>query len=224
MLEVSKNRCQIGYDIYSIEMLNLKQLSLQISSVEEFERMNELTVKWNLEKLYLDFDKNVGFIDWPVIIKLVKNKWADSLVNLMINLPQAKTNEEKLQLLTSLSSENIQLDLPNVKRLKLIISNQIRIDFILPMKDKIEVFEIGFLYECARSTKAEIEQAESSNQVLQIVGYEERLYESNIWKLFPKLERIQVWNEESVPICKYSVEHLYTRDNWEREMKKLANQ
>ncbi len=208
MLQVHKNEGQVEDNIISASTpaINLKQLSVRLDCDEEFSMLRDLGKTWKLEKLYLDYNLNIQVRDLNTVFGIPAN-WSNTLTNLMISLPDTGNMGKVKKQADDLSG--LILFTPNVKRFKLILEKQTAIDFMLPMRDNLESFEVGFIGKVATEQVEMDELAKScSKQVIQFVGYEGRLVQSNIWQLFPKLQNIQVWSDynKNKPIFNKSLE------------------
>ncbi len=195
MLQLNKDKWQNEYDIFTASALpiNLKQLSVRLGCDERFSMFTELSKKCKLEKLYLDYNFIMQAQNLSTVFGIATN-WSDTLTNLMISLPYTGGMCKFTSQPDDLSG--LLLFTPNVKRFKLILEGPTVIDFMLPLRDNLEIFGVGFIDKVVTELGMMVDLNRScSRQVIQFVGYEGRLTESNIWQLFPKLNQIQIWDD-----------------------------
>ncbi len=83
------------------------------------------------------------------------------------------------------------MKLPGIRRLSLRIEGLFYLDFIKPMEGSLEHLDIiGMDFkECG--TKEDVARVKKE-QIIELVGFEERIQDSNVWKFFRKLETVTV--------------------------------
>lgn len=86
-------------------------------------------------------------------------------------------------------------------------------DFLLPFKETLKKIEIwipclcGCPCVCNLTTKASQPDLDDYTQIVEFVGYEHKMLESNIWGLFTKLGRFEVWMQK-LRLCKGYSRHV----------------
>lgn len=111
-------------------------------------------------------------------------------------------------------SFNGSLNFPKVRKFWINIQNMFCLDFLLGMQENLEVLSIGCEFRQLESNKygefnldekAKIELIKS-NQIVKFPGYEDKMLDSNIWSMFPKLKTMN--------LCVPSKRTKFEREDW----------
>lgn len=83
-----------------------------------------------------------------------------------------------------------RLNLSKIRKLNLTVENICAADFLLGVKDTLEVLNITWKVIYVNNWGIGYLKEVKQKQQLQVLGYEEKMYESNIWEFFPKLKTV----------------------------------
>ncbi len=155
---------------------------------------------------YQFYGKNLNF-DWSLHFE-IWNKFSETLQDLELtynnSVDRMKCKRENKFIPISLNS---RLNLPNVTRFEIKTPIKSGIDFFLGMKDSIEtliiIFDIKWVV-----FKKERENITKKEQIIELLGFEENLIESNIWTLLPKLNKVRLVDPDN------RVKSTYRRKNF----------
>lgn len=110
---------------------------------------------------------------------------------------------------------NGRLDLFYLKTFYLEIYSIVSLDFLLLTRCSLEEISIKICSVNLYGKTNEQFLAMEKDQIIQFLGYEGKLLESNIWRLLPKLKKV------SVEL--YSFKLDYKREQWMKKMKNLGS-
>lgn len=79
------------------------------------------------------------------------------------------------------------LSLTRLEKLELTWVNCINLEFLLPCKDSLKDL---FIYMCADEGILDWQRAKDSEQTIRVLSCTRHLFESNVWSIFPALERV----------------------------------
>lgn len=91
-----------------------------------------------------------------------------------------------------LDNREARMNVPNAKRLNLVVENDCCFDFVLGMKTSLD-----YLYIFAHTWESYMSldcrgKKRKRNETLKIWGYHNKMNKSNIWVLFPKLKEVEL--------------------------------
>lgn len=199
--------------LVKLEMQSLRGLSHLYSydkeSINCSSKLNELSVRlWNLNDIWKLNSSGLlsgGLKSLNVFIDLSDDR--DGLEKLFYVLSSCKAGAVleilSMEILVDvygpvkrLVDPQTRLRLPSLKKLNILCKMRAlnTIDFILEMESLEELFVSMANIQAIRPAKSKVKEGYSP-QLLKFMGYEEYLYESNIWELLPKLNQIQVTDE-----------------------------
>lgn len=119
--------------------------------------------------------------------------------------PKPKRTSDKRRLLSE--SPNLQLNLPQLKQLRVSIPCLSTVNFLLPMKDSLVELSIvvpTFLTtSCAESTYKEIE-------VIGFIGMFDKMETSNIWEVLHQLRFLEIISKDDLRECR--CKYLYKKN------------
>lgn len=193
-----------GYDFFTVENPKLKHLKMGYVFDVHLEMMRRLPgVQWALESLGLEFTDDSGVGD---LFRIVQDKFGSTLVNLEIKMDH--NNVEKGEGPHWLDFKNFRLRLPKLKQITLkMFRNRLCLDFLLGMKQNLEEIsvQVNYLQPVRQNVTL------TSGTVVQFMGFEGKMLESNVWVLFKKLKKIEV---EVFKVGRWE-SRVYFRDEWE---------
>lgn len=196
-----------GYDFFTVENPKLKHLKMGYVWDDHLEMMRRSPgVQWALESLGLEFtDDSVG-CGVGDLFQIVQDKFGSTLVKLDIKMDHHTVEEGEGP--HWLDFKNFRLRLPKLKRITLkMCRNRLCLDFLLGMKQNLEEIsvQVNYLQPVRQNVTL------TSGTVVQFMGYEGKMLESNIWVLFKKLKKIEV---ETYEVSRWET-RVFTRDEWE---------
>lgn len=242
-------------------LANLKEFvgcysKAEIGGNVSFQHMN-----WpKLEVLKLQFN-NVNLAGVPVVFGNI-NTLGNHLKTLWLTI-QRDESKPVLEL-SDIVLKRLSLDLPHLEHLVFTVGriNLKTIDFLLPAS-KLKLLKVFYLNYTDLAAKKRVEAkigscdlktlsslsdvatsskpcSTQSAELIQFSDYVDRLYESNIWKIFPELQYVFIWvitrlNQESAgtlnPFCDLCCENVtdtcgwkfYSREEYNKLQKKCSN-
>ncbi len=136
-------------DYLALEFPNLKKLYIKLCTREDFKKLKNTHRSW-LSLTHLHFEYCASdicsfgneFTEWVEIFKLISQNWGNTLTNLKLRLPVARTEKEKVTV--ARDSEICRLHLPNLKRLKIWLSDKsgervAKMDFLGLIREQLEL-------------------------------------------------------------------------------------
>ncbi len=130
----------------------------------------------------------------------MERDWGSTLTELDLRDPFGK---EKATILRE--SRDLRLNLPGIRRLSVWIKGLFYLDFIKPMEGSLEHLEIIGRDFKKCGTKEDMARVKKE-QSIELVGFEKRMKESNIWKLFGKLETVKMHLGEGAEFMMFTKE------------------
>ncbi len=201
---------------------NLEQLSTSVHTDNDL-RMLENCEKLRLKKLCVEyrqyqFYKNKLNFDWSEHFE-IWNKFSKTLQDLELTYSNSvdgmKWKGEKKFMPISLNS---RLNLPKVTRFEIKTPIKSGVDFILGMKDSIETLIIRFDIKWVVVKKErELQKITEKEQIIQLLGHEDNLMESNIWSMLSKLNKVLLVDVGN------RVNKLYERSKDVRDVRNQVN-
>lgn len=195
---------------------NLEQLELKGCTWNEI-KMLSLSKFLNyrpMKKFHLQFYPGTlsSAIHWTDLFEVLSQTFNETLRELVLVIPE-ETEEEGLKRILK-ESRKSRLNMKKLRKLDLTVKNDCSFDFLLGMSESLEWLRICVdKWKWSNASKEMLKV--KRRQTLKIVGYQERLYKSNIWKLFPKLKTVVLsgwgWNTKG-----YSYNRLEWRNNKSR--------
>lgn len=191
---VDKNKHVIYFGMHTQSSLK-QQLCEDITNLEgvavEYEGQSNVPItncvgsRKNLKLLqmqqrYAEFDMSLNF-------QYLKTNFAEFLLDLTLEL-LFPVNQQKLHA----ECQNLRLELPNLRRLAIQFSGLHSLDFMVLLKS-LEVFELLLVSKQHVENYAMYQRLIASEQVIQFVGFEEKMYDSNIWGILEKLKKVKVY-------------------------------
>ncbi len=151
----------------------------------QFPQLSKLTLCFSQYscQIYHKHNKQCKF-RWLEIFQNIENKFAKTLEYISLELPTVDEKETKAQ--NYQDSSMFQLCLPKLKRVSLVLEDHTSLDFLLLMKDTIEIIDLDIRY----TEKDEIKMTLPS--VVQLRGFKGNVGTSNIPYLFTNLKRVTV--------------------------------
>lgn len=196
-----------SFDIYTDINLhggfeNLEQLVLRGCNWKEIQKLStsNLLNDWPVKKFHLELDTNS--FQWFDLFEVLSKSFNETLEELVLFLPEITNKADMKQILKG--SRDTRLVMPNMKKFSMELENECSFDFLLGMNESLEWLRINA--GKWRTTKFSEESEEvKRKQILKIWGYQDKLYESNIWKYFPKLKAVELdcW-KKGIPAWWYS--------------------
>ncbi len=157
------------------------------------ELKNFVVPRWPFNKLKLNIvpvavTGYIGrFVPWCEIFGFLQTKFGTIVDELDINFTSTDSPSKLHTLLKD--SLTCRFNFTKIKKLDLGIENLCVFDFLLGIKDTLELLSITWKGRHMENNMGSGYYKEAKRiQHLQILGFEQNLYESNIWDLFPKLE------------------------------------
>ncbi len=192
------DRWNVCNNISILALPNLTKFEIKLCSVVFFESFCSPHIQWPLKSLTILCIDRCN-INLDALLQCIEDKFADTLVSLNLGVNGAK-DMPKSAVWQEL--KNCRLGLPKLRRIKLGMgSNMVCLDFLLPTKKNLEIISINICYKfpLAQNTTG------TSGTIVQFLGFEEKMLESNVWVLFKMLKKIII-------NCGSTFE--YTRDEW----------
>lgn len=197
---------------YQLNVLeNLSHLSVNILKMTQVHTLQ--TVHLPLRNLHLS---SIGPGTWNLgeVFRVLRN-FGNTLKQL------------RLKLRIDVPDNDIKLALPNLEELELCFqqnsADRISYDFILPL-NSLKCLKVNFNWEIEANGNIngngvahdsgiiDVDEIEDKVEVIELKGYQNRLYFSNIWNLFPCLKRVIIEDREreesSVRTYKYTRDRL----------------
>ncbi len=132
----------------ALEMPNLKKLYIKCCSQEHVRKFMDIHQSW-LSLTHLHFEYCMSelcsfshkFMDWIEIFEVISRNWGNALTELKLRLPMARKIKEKEKV--ARDSGNCRLNLPNLKRLRIWLSEEAggrvaKTDFLDLLRVKLE--------------------------------------------------------------------------------------
>lgn len=169
---------------------NLKTLHIPILNKRDAEILESLSSP--LEELKVKYHCWKNDLALIQVFTTLSHKFSHSLVKLSMTF-----DVREFYVVIMQATFYGRLKLPKVKILEVSISSMFSLDFLLGMTENLEELKIegkiGFRLEKENSSKEENTEIEliERNQIINFIGYQERMLESNIWNMFPKLKKIE---------------------------------
>lgn len=215
---INIENCELVVEWSPNPFINLKKLSLKIADESEYDILEWVGKNMKLETLavynhvkYAEyFRKQAEFVEndglmLSLFLK-IREYWSNSLYALSLVF-------EGAQLKRKYSLECLQLQLPQLCKLELISDGNIFLDFIQPLKE-LQILVIKFvtndMYTDDQNLTPPFRKFEQNwipDQIIQFIGFESRMQESNIWTLLRGLKKLTVVIARRNPILYYD----YTR-------------
>lgn len=200
---VSKD--EIEYDIYQYVLPNLQNLHLNGCQPNKFvKKFGSSKFQCQIESLELCFDEPVSL---AALFKVIQFKCADTLVSLILVFDIPSETNSFWQ-----DCKICRLDLPKLRKITLDFNRSpVCFDFLLPMRLNLEEISASYGYEVPITQNLTY----TIGTIIQFVGFEDRMLESNIWTIFKKLDKFEVMqSKESEPQkfmrCDWVLDNLYT--------------
>lgn len=168
------------------------------------------------------------FLRWQRIFNFINRNWgnAEQLADVELELPGFSSFITTCSNLSR--AANYRLTLKNVENLKLLMRSPCSLDFLLPMCKSLKKLRVRIVYFSGKLDRSQgiYRSLEAAKKVqrIQILGFEERLYESNIWEKFPNLHEVVFEGhlKYATTAYRYRYTHrhccdenkLYTRREW----------
>lgn len=190
---------KVGYNIFSFPFPNLRRLELGWCSAEIIEQLASPQVQWHLEALRISFYNNPD-IGWASLLQVIQDKFANTLVSLDFGY-SISDNTATSRIWQTL--KNFRLSLPKLRKINIRLgSNRICLDFLLPMKNNLEEISLKTCYKFPLKQN----MTATSGTIVQFMGFEEKMLDSNVWVLFKMLKLVSI-NLNQRLLC-------YSRDEW----------
>ncbi len=138
------------------------------------------------------------------MFKVIEEKFAKTLVSLEIVMEDEEEGDESPRWQ---DMKKCRLHLPKLRKVKLDMKeHKVSLDFLLGMKHNLEEISVKMNYY-QRSQEVTL----TCGTVVQFLGFEGKMLESNIWVLFKKLKKVEVranWEGNKWE------SKCYSRDEW----------
>lgn len=179
----------------------------------------------NLKGIFLDANRRVcsDIINWlgksarPQILyvynheqplrfcrqfQMIRRHWSDSIVEFTLKIEDYDDNRDNC-------TKSLLLKLPQLRRLKIYSYGYLCIDFVQPLKS-LEVLDLS-LYTDDSGVDRNSQMYQElliPEQKVQLIGFEKRMQESNIWQIVVRLKILKIYITRRYPILCYE----YTRN------------
>lgn len=156
----------------------LEQLELWDCNWEELRTLN--LSSYPLKRLQFDYKQVSSMrISWLELFQFISEKFGQTLQELVLILPKLSEEEGKR---FKEESQVARLNLPKVKKVNLAARKDCSFDFLLGMSESLE-----WLHICAEKWQKML-----VNGIVNIVAYHDKINDSNVWELFPKLKTVEM--------------------------------
>lgn len=162
---------------------------------------NNILVSWvsqryklgilQIQQRCIDFDMNINF-------QYLNSYLSDTLVDLTLELTFPTDQRQMLE-----NSKNLRLNLPRLRRLMIQFSGIHYIDFVFPLQN-LEIFELLLIPKEFVTNYEIYKNIIASEQLIDFVGFEKRMHESNIWHHLVKLKKLKINFSESQLCYEYT--------------------
>ncbi len=209
-----------GYNILTFSLPNLQSLQIGYCSIELVEKLDSPHVKWPLKSLNIEFENDpnneLGHIS---LFQMIQDKFSDTLVVLDVKLHCYEHDAEDA---FAEQCKSFKLDLPKLKKFKMTMCDFeiVCLDFLLPMRSNLEEISLGVKLNSYDAIDFHYKQevAVTSGHVVQFLGYEAKMLDSNIWAIFKKMKKLEVelwtpWQNNCREFRSYSREE-WGLNNW----------
>lgn len=208
---------------------NLKQLKAVLQPNVgliwfETPQLRVLTIHW---KRFHPEETRDTLKDLQEYIKCINRNWANvsSLKEIEIELPGGARRAGDVRRML-LKGGSLQLELRYVERMKLLVYTPVMLDSLMPARETLKYLRVKLLCHYISMPNTNSLTEAKNLQKIQFVCFEKRMYDSNIWILFPRLQEIVVEGHLSYESKTYiySFDHCdieiyrYNRAEWERRM------
>lgn len=183
-----------------VYLKNLQVLTVDINYPSKFEWLKYVNSTLKTISIFNKFGEN-KYMRWSQVFENISDKCLNILETLMVELPVARTSDEQIDIMED--SLKYRIIVPNLKKLEVGIKDLASLDFLLGITDSLE--ELFIRRNTSKEDNLSEKKIEIENaQIIQFVGYETKLLESNIWHIFPKLKAV----------CLYDVDNkiIYNRE------------
>lgn len=144
-----------------------------------------------LQQRCIDFNMNLNF-------QFMATHLADSLKDLTLELGFPVDQQELVQ-----NSKNLRLHLPQLQRLAIQFSGIHFLDFVCDLQN-LEICEIMLVPKEYVANYDLYQTMIQSEQIIQFVSYETRMFDSNIWQILAKLRKLKIYFEDSCRCYEYT--------------------
>lgn len=184
--------------------VNTPSLSNLIIHWDDFEQFQQLTIKQS-------------FLHWPKFFEFINKNWSKNaalLKQVELELPGFTSLIRTCRTLCNGSS--YRLNLRKVEQVKLLLGSPCCLDMLLPMRKNLKYLRVkiqcqSFTVDKYLGLGKSLEYAMKCQRI-EFIGFEKRLEESNIWSLFPKLQKVVIEGNLS-----YANKAYYSSNGGERE-------
>ncbi len=197
---------------YSINLPCLTELQLDIRFDETFLKLKRLGKNWRIKTFSCNCFPIQDKDNWLDIFQMMGDNWSDSLQHLKLWLPNPvhQHGREVVSETTLRLTADGRLELPNLKTFEIFTLFHISLDFLLPSVASLESIEINQFrvdYNSGFDDPLTVYSDTMSKQLVEFLGFERlgRLYDSNIWNWFFKLEWIQSEGKKYLRPARYTV-------------------
>lgn len=198
-LEVDRKQNHGEYNIFKESLPNLKVLSLQFWSENDFKQFENCEYVLKLEKFCLLHESSTWLLSWHRLFDALERKLGASCKELLIKMPLLQ-NEFQSKLVFHDTCYG-SLKLKKLEHIQIISNATISLDFLLPTKSFLRGIalkdwngdEDQFYLKCFDEFK--------EVQFIKLIGYKERMEQSNIWTEFPKLETLTLFRKGEMGGC-----------------------
>lgn len=131
-MEITRKRFHQDYELFGAEGLpNLKTLSLEFLSVEDFKQFENCPLTFKLEKFHFLYDQSAEFLPWCRVFQALESKIdKDVCSEMVLQMPLPRNDAERLLVLRE--SLDCRLDFPKLKRILIFEQTALCLDFLLP--------------------------------------------------------------------------------------------
>lgn len=174
----------------------LKGISATCVHESNQQTINWIGTKYDLEILQLqqrcsDFDMSLNFERFTTCLS---NSLRDLTLELLFPVDQRQLYED---------CKNLRLGLPHLQRLAVQFSGVHAIDFICGLNN-LELLEVLLAPKEFTANYEFYQQLIESEQVIEFVGFEKNMKDSNIWEIVKKLKKLKIYFGESTRCYEYT--------------------
>lgn len=224
-------------DLTPVDFPHVKHLKLKLySKLRQIclntPQLSKLIVHWEHDLFgYKNMKRRDYLFQWQRIFTFINRNWGqlEKLAEVELELPGFKSLYSICKNLERAAF--YRLELQKVEKLNLVMHSPCSLDFILPMRESLKSLRVRIVYYSGMLDKSKgisktLELAKA-RQRIKVLGFEDRLYSSNIWEMFPKLQKVVLEGHLKYATQAYPYRYaqkrtnevlVYTRREWSQSV------
>lgn len=180
---------------FSMSLPNLTYLNVTLKLYEDLEQIKRFGKNWKLQRFSCDFRYFMDLSIWVEIFQMIRDNWGNTLEQLSLSFPRNGRWPLVASICELVLDITIDLRLEGMKKLETVqiySDCAMSLDFLLPISETLKnicVRQEGLhMYRNRGNPNC---YSAKQREIIDLIGKEEELTDSNIWKLFPNLQSYQ---------------------------------